>query len=231
MSENLVKSLTQLIDETLAEIETLKKGRFDPAMIDLADDKANGSVDTTTVNKAEDEEDEDKKEDDEVVEKKEFADKDHKHDIECKVVKADDEEEDDDEDEDEEFKKAEEVYKAACAKRDMKKAEKKGVNVEKMEEVKKSIDARVQPIEAKLEEITTLVKKLADAPVGARGHTFMNVQPLAKSQDGGEPLSKAVVLEKLIDLKKSGKDVLTEDVIRAEMGGDLNEIANKYGLK
>jgi hypothetical protein len=217
MSENLVKSLTQLIDETLSEIETLKKGRFDPAMIDLADDKANGSVDTTTVNKAEEDEDkkeDDEKEEDEVVEKKE----------------EDKEEDEDEEDEDEEFKKAEEAYKAACAKRDMKKAEKDGVNVEKMEEVKKSIDARVSPLEAKLEEISTLVKKLADAPVGARGHTFMNVQPLAKSQDGGEPLSKAMVLEKLIDLQKTGRDV-TNDVIRAEMGGDLNEIANKYGLK
>lgn len=216
MSENLVKSLSQLIDETLQEIETLKKGRFDPEMIDMADDKANGSMDTKTVNKAEDEKEEDK-EDEEKVEK---ADEDK-------------EEDDEEEDEDEEFKKAEEAYKAACAKRDMKKAEKKeGINVEKMEEVKKSIDARVLPIEARLEEITNLVKKLADSPVPARGTTFRNVQPLAKSNDV-EPLNKAQVLDKLVELKKSGSNVLSEDVIRAEMGGaeDVYEIANKYGLK
>lgn len=229
MSKNLVKSLSQLIDETLQEIETLKKGRFDPEMIDMADDKANGSMDTKTVNKAEDEK-KDEEQDKKIDEK---ADKDHEHKVECEVKKADDEDDEDDDDEDEEFKKAEEAYKAACAKRDMKKAEKKkGINVEKMEDVKKSIDARVQPIEAKLEEITNLVKKLADSPVPARGATFRNVQPLAKSNDV-EPLNKAQVLDKLVELKKSGSNVLSEDVIRAEMGGaeDVAEIANKYGLK
>jgi hypothetical protein len=226
---DLVKSLTELIDETLAEIETLKKGRFDAEEIDLGDDKANGEM----VAKKEDEDKEEDKEDEKAEkaeDKKDCADKDHKHDIECKVVKADDEEEEDEEDE--EFKKAEEAFKAACAKRDMKKAEKKGVNVEKMEEVKKSIDARIQPIEARLEEITSLVKKLADSPVPARGSTFKSIQPLAKSEES-QPLSKSKVLDDLVNLKKSGKPVASEDVFRVELGGlsDLEEIATKYGIK
>jgi len=229
---DLVKSLTELIDETLAEIESLKKGRFDAEEIELGDDKANGEM----VAKKEDEEKEDEKEEEKTEkaeDKKEFADKDHKHDIECKVVKADEEDKEDEEDEeDEEFKKAEEAFKAACMKRDMKKAEKKGVNVEKMEEVKKSIDARIQPIEARLEEITSLVKKLADSPVPARGSTFRSIQPLAKSEES-QPLSKSKVLDDLVNLKKSGKPVSSEDVFRVELGGlsDLEEIATKYGIK
>jgi len=219
---DLVKSLTQLIDETLLEIETLKKGRFEAEEIELGDKKANGEM----VAKKEDEEEE--KKEDPVEEKKEE---------EAKKAEEDEKEEDEDDEEDEmekaemECAKAEEAFKAACAKRD---AMKKGVLEEKdsKEEIKKSIDARVQPIEAKLEEITNLVKKLADSPVPARGSTFKSIQPLAKSEDS-QPLSKSKVLEELVTLKKSGKPVTSEDVLRAELGGlqDIEEIATKYGIK
>lgn len=217
---DLVKSLTELIDETLNEIEALKKGRFDAEEIELGDKKANGEM----VAKKEDEEEEKKEE---AEEKKEEE-----------VEKKEDEKEEDEEDEEgeeDEFKKAEmecakaeEAFKAACAKRD---AMKKGV-LEEKEEIKKSIDARVQPIEAKLEEITTLVKKLAETPVPARGSTFKSIQPLAKSNESST-LSKAKVLDELVSLKKSGKPVTSEDVLRAELGGlsDIEEIANKYGIK
>jgi hypothetical protein len=214
---DLVKSLTQLIDETLLEIETLKKGRFEAEEIELGDKKANGEM----VAKKEDEEEE--KKEDPVEEKKEE---------EAKKAEEDEKEEDEDDEEDEmekaemECAKAEEAFKAACAKRD---AMKKGVLEEKdsKEEIKKSIDARVQPIEAKLEEITNLVKKLADSPV-----PFKSIQPLAKSEDS-QPLSKSKVLEELVTLKKSGKPVTSEDVLRAELGGlqDIEEIATKYGIK
>jgi hypothetical protein len=219
---DLVKSLTQLIDETLAEIETLKKGRFEAEEIELGDKKANGEM----VAKKEDEEEE----------KKEEKEEDKKED---EAKKAEDEKEDEeDEDEEDDFKKAEmecakaeEAFKAACAKRD---SMKKGVLEEKdsKEEIKKSIDARVQPIEAKLEEITNLVKKLADSPVPARGSTFKSIQPLAKSEDS-QSLSKPKLLDELVNLKKSGKPVAFEDVFRVEQGGlqDIEEIANKYGIK
>jgi small-conductance mechanosensitive channel len=212
---DLVKSLTELIDETLAEIETLKKGRFDAEEIELGDNKANGEM----VAKKEDEE-----KDEEKVEEKE----------EEKAEKAEDKEEEKEDEEDEmekaeqECAKAEEAFKAACAKRD---AMKKGV-LEEKEEIKKSIDARIQPIEARLEEITSLVKKLADSPVPARGSTFKSIQPLAKSEES-QPLTKSKVLDELVTLKKSGKPVASEDVFRAELGGlsDLEEIATKYGIK
>jgi hypothetical protein len=226
---DLVKSLTQLIDETLLEIETLKKGRFEAEEVELGDKKANGEM----VAKKEDEEEE--KKEDPVEEKKEDPVEEKK---EEETKKAEEEDKEDKEEDEDEFKKAEmecakaeEAYKAACAKRD---AMKKGVLEEKdsKEEIKKSIDARVQPIEAKLEEITSLVKKLADSPVPARGSTFKSIQPLAKSEDS-QPLSKSKVLEELVTLKKSGKPVTSEDVLRAELGGlqDIEEIATKYGIK
>jgi len=40
-------------------------------------------------------------------------------------------------------------------------------------------------------------------------------------------------LSDLVSLKKSGKEVSSDDVLRAEIGGqgDLHEIATKYGIK
>ena len=58
MEKNLAKSLTDLIDETLAEIEALKKSdRFSAEEIELGHD-ASGSTETHAVSKADDEEDE-----------------------------------------------------------------------------------------------------------------------------------------------------------------------------
>ena len=216
---DLVKSLTELIDETLAEIESLKKGRFDAEEIELGDDKANGEM----VAKKEDEEKEEEKAEEKEEEKAEKAE-----DKEEEKEEDKEDEEDEMEKAEQECAKAEEAFKAACAKRD---SMKKGV-LEEKEEIKKSIDARIQPIEARLEEITSLVKKLADSPVPARGSTFRSIQPLAKSEES-QPLSKSKVLDDLVNLKKSGKQVSSEDVFRVELGGlsDLEEIATKYGIK
>ena len=97
----------------------------------------------------------------------------------------------------------------------------------------KSIEARVAPLESQISQVLEAVKKLADAPVPARGVTYKNVQPLSKGSNEVEPLNKAQVLGELITLKKSGKDVTTEDVLKAEIGSadELQEIATKYGIK
>lgn len=64
MNEELVKSLTSLIDETLVEIEDLKKSRYSAAEVDMgkmdtmSNHPVNGSMD-----KKEDDEDEDKEKD------------------------------------------------------------------------------------------------------------------------------------------------------------------------
>jgi hypothetical protein len=98
-------------------------------------------------------------------------------------------------------------------------------------DLKKSIEARVAPIESKLSEVLAAVKKIADTPVPAKGVSFRDVKPLAKSIEV-EPLSKTQVLNELISLKKSGKEVLSEDVIQVEDGSaDHYAIARKYGIK
>ena len=233
---NLQKSLAELIDETLAEIETLKKSeRYSAHEIELGEPKANGSMETSSVQKADkkDEEDEEEKEEDE-------AKKSDDDDDEDDMAKAEDD-----------CKKADEACEKAMKKYEMCKAEaehkkkmfamKKGeASKEEKEdkkddkeekELKKSIDARVAPLEAKISDVLAAVKRLAEAPVPARGTSYRSVQPLAKSNDV-EPLSKAAVVNRLVDLKKSGTNVASEDVISLETGsGDVQAIANKYGIK
>lgn len=233
----LEKSLADLIDETLAEIEVLKKSeRFSAHEVELGDKKANGSIESASVHKAEEkEEDEEEKEEGEE-----------------KAEKAEDEDEDEDMSKaEEEVQKAEAAAEKAMKKYEMCKAEaehkkkmlsmKKGESEKKEEEkkeekeegkeLKKSIEARVAPLEAKIADVLAAVKTLANSPVPARGYSYKNIQPLAKS-DEGEPLSKAVVLDKLFELKKSGKSVLTEDIIGIETGSnDFRNIATKYGIK
>jgi len=238
--DNLQKSLTELIDETLAEIEALKKSeRYSAHEIDLADEKANGSMDAKAVAKAE--EDDEEKEDEGKEESEE-------------AKKSDDEDEDDEDSEDDEadMKKAEEACAKALKKYEMAKAEaehkkkmlamKKGESAKKSDDkdeddkdeekdLKKSIDARVAPIESKLSEVLSAVKKLSETPVPARGASYRDVKPLAKSIEV-ETLTKAQVLNELVSLKKSGKEVLSEDVIQVEDGSaDHLTMARKYGIK
>lgn len=239
--EELYKSLVSLIDETIAEIEDLKKSdRFSAQEINLGDEKANGSI-----NKAESEdEDEDKKDEEK------FADKDHKHDIECKVKKSEDEEDEDEEDEDEEdeVKKAEKAYDEAVKKAEMCKAELEEKKMKKCgdvtpvkvaktakldeEALAKSIDARVQPLETKMSEVLDLIKKMADTPVPRSGVSGRTLQPLAKS-NVEEKLSKSQVIDALVELKKTGKQVDAADAYLVEHGSadDYARVVNKYGIK
>ena len=108
MEKNLAKSLTDLIDETLAEIEALKKSdRFSPESIEMGHD-ANGSTDTESVNKADEDEDEDKHEEEE---KEEEEHEDEAKKAEEAYKKAE-----------EECEKAEKTWKDAMSKKDMCKA-------------------------------------------------------------------------------------------------------------
>jgi predicted RNase H-like nuclease (RuvC/YqgF family) len=249
MEKNLAKSLTDLIDETLAEIEALKKSdRFSAEEIEL-DHGADGSTETHAVSKADEEDEKEEDKEDEEEEHKEEEHEDEAKKAEKAYWKAE-----------EECEKAEHAHKEAMKKRDMCKAEhdkhmakkehdqahkSEGVNemakeehkekkMKKMEKkLAKSIEERVAPLENQISQVLEAVKKLADAPVPARGATYKNVQPLAKGSVEAEPLNKSQVLGELITLKKSGKEVPTEDVLKAEIGSasELQEIATKYGIK
>ena len=228
MNEALVKSLSDLIDETLAEIEGLKKSRMEAEEMTIGDSKANGSLSGSSVEKADDEEegeDEDSEEDEDEDEMEKGVND------EAEMKKAD-----------EEVAKAEKSWKDAMKKRDAmakkdkdeEKEDEEEKEKESEEKMEKTIKARVAPIEAKMDEMMKAIAAIAKSPVPSRGISFKDVQPLAKSSATDvQPLVKSVVLDKLIDLRKSGSNVTSEDVLRAELGGqaDVEMIANKYGIK
>lgn len=240
-NEELVKSLTSLIDETLEEIEEIKKSKFSASEIKIegpgqgiAGKPVNGSLEAKK--KEDEEKDEDDSEDheedesasdekDEHKKKKMFgkgenekADPDHGK---FAVAKKEDEDSKEDEEEDKDDKK------------DMKKQFKKSVE-ESESLIKSYVDSRLSSFEEKLSKMTAAIEAMADAPV-ARRSIPAGVRPLSKSNDEhSTPLSKSDVANQLFELKKSGVEVSSTDIFKVEAAKNINEIyeiASKYGLK
>lgn len=256
MKDELRKSLTDLIDETLLELEELKKSRYSAAETEIkgpgegiAGKPSNGDLHAKAEDKKDDDKDEDEKKKDEAKKAEEAAkaegqnrqaDPDgghHKMDkAEGQNRQADpdgghhkmDKAEDDDKKKDKKDKKDED--------KDGDKDEKKeNPFMRKSEEefsglMKSFVEERVKPLEDKLSTILNLVNKIADQPVAPKGVTA-NAVPLKKSaDDAGEQLSKSEVASKLFELKKSGTKVDSLDITRAEMGHDLQKIVDKYKI-
>lgn len=249
MKEELKKSLTDLIDETLLELEELKKSRFSAAEVELkgpgADELAgkptNGKLAEKAEDKKDDEKDEDK--DDDVAEKGEgvnsAADMGKGEGVNrpADMGKAEDKK-DDDKDEDKKDEphkddpKHEEKEKDMAKKLlDMHKGELKKSAEEAETLMKSYVDSKVGALESQLANILATVTALSNAPVAAKGVSYKGVAPLLKSSDAGEPLSKSDVASKLFDLKKSGGRVDSNDIAMAEMGHDLEKIVSKYNIK
>lgn len=235
MDNKLQKSLTDLIDETLMELDELRKSRFAASEIKIegpgdgiAGKPSDGKLDAAKADDDKDEKDEDKKED-----KAEKGENEEAAKADDEAMKADKEEKDEDKDKKDKDAKGGERHEAEEKKAigkladlaDMKKS------VEASESLMKSyVEERVKPLEDKLSTILDLVNKIADAPVAPKGATA-RVAPLLKSADeGAEPLSKAQVASKLFELKKSGTRVDSLDITKAEMGQDLQQIAKKYEI-
>jgi hypothetical protein len=222
MNSELVKSLHVLIDETLSELEELKKSRFSATEVKLDGPGEDGIAGKPASGSMEKEEKEKEKEEDE-EEKEEEA-------------KKSEEDEDEEEQEDEETEKSESEEDEEDEDEDKEKAmeQKMKKSIEETSSLMKSyVDERMKPLEDKLSTIVDLVNKLADQPVAPRGFTARSVSPLAKSADefgSSEPLSKAQVSSKLWELKKSGTAVDSLDVTKAEMGQDLESIVKKYKI-
>lgn len=252
MKEELKKSLTDLIDETLLELEELKKSRFSAAEIDLkgpgADELAGKPVNGKLgAEKAEDKKDdeEDKKDEDDKAEKAEGVNKPADMgkgegvNAPADMGKAEDKKEDkkdedkDEKDEDKKGSDAHEDKEKDMAKKllDMHKSEMKKSADESETLMKSYVDQKVSALEGKLAGILEAVTKLADAPVAAKGVGYKGAAPLLKSEGDGEPLSKSEVASKLFDLKKSGSRVDSNDIAMAEMGHDLEKIVSKYSIK
>ena len=213
MNEEMLKSLTSLIDESLAELEELKKSdRFSASEIKLdgpgsgiAGKDPQGSLGKEEDEKKEDEDEEDEEEDEKGIDKAE----------ECAKDEDEDEEEEDEKKEDnkEEMKKSLEAQSTL---------------------LKSYVDSRFEAFESKIDRITNLVQSLASSPVPSKSVGYKTLAPLAKSQDETAPLSKSEIMDRLMDLKKSNpRSVDSADIAGAEMssGHALAKIANKYNIK
>lgn len=248
MDNKLTKSLTDLIDETLQELDELRKSRFAASEIKIegpgdgiagkpSDGDLHAKKGENEAAKADDDKEDDKDED-----KKKDMDK-----GENEAAKAEDKADDMDKKEDDKDEKKDDDKKDKDAKggKDHEAEEKKAIGkLADLADMKKSLDAteslmksyveeRVKPLEDKLSTILDLVNKIADQPVAPKGATArMPATALLKSVDEGysEPLSKSVVASKLFELKKSGTKVDSLDITKAEMGQDLQQIAKKYEI-
>ena len=230
MEQDLAKSLVELIDQTIAEIEELKKSdRFHAAEIKIEGpgEGIAGKDPQGTLGKEEEEAAEKKKKEEEAKKAEEME----KGILdETEKVKKDEDEEDEGEEEDED--KDDEG--------DEKKADVKGApfafkkSEEEMDSLMKSmIDNRVKPLENKIDAILNLIKEIADAPAPTKSVSYKDIAPLAKSEEEVMPLNKSEVSSKLWELKKSGAKVDTMDITQAELGSPatLQKIVAKYNIK
>jgi hypothetical protein len=230
----LYKSMVDLIDQTIAEIEELKKSdRFQAAEIKIegpgegiAGKPAQGDLEAKKAEEEakEKEAEEEKKKKEEEAKKAEMekgineeeakkAEMEKGINEEKPVKKEEDEEEEEDEDEEEE--------------------EAKKSDVEINDLMKSMIDERVKPIETKIDSILNLIKELADTPVSPKSVSYKDIAPLKKSIDEEQPLNKTDVASKLFELKKSGVKVDTMDITQAELAdpATLQKIVTKYNIK
>jgi hypothetical protein len=258
MDEQLTKSLTDLIDETLSELEELRKSKMSAAEIKMegpgedgiAGKPSNGDLHAA---KAEDEEEAEDEDEDEEAEKADSTeDPADSEEIKRKLKgikeskKSEDEEQDEDEDEEvekswqmskkEKKEKKEPHHDDPEHEEKEKKIAKKLLDMHKSTEevstlMKSYVEERIQPLEQKLETILELVNSIAEQPVAPKGVTIKTA-PLLKSADSGysETLSKAQIANKLFELKKSGTRVDSLDIAKAEMGQDLVNIVKKYEI-
>lgn len=246
MKEELRKSLTDLIDETLLELEELKKSRFAAAEIEvkgpgegIAGKPSNGDL---HAKKAEDDKKDEKKDDDKDDEAKkaegkneEAAKAEGKNEEAAKAEKDEPKDKKDEKKSDKEPHKddpehEEKEKKMAQKLLDMHKGEMKKSLDDSESLLKSYVDERVKPIEAKLSTIFDLVKQIADQPVPSKGMPARAVPLMKSADDAGEALSKSEVASKLFELKKSGAKVDSLDITRAEMGQDLQKIVEKYKI-
>jgi hypothetical protein len=242
MDNKLTKSLTDLIDETLQELDELRKSRFAASEIKIegpgdgiAGKPSDGDLHAKKAeDKDKDGEEDDKDKDDKKVEKgvldeaeEEKAEKADKDD------KKEDKDEDDKEPHEDDPKHEDKEKKMAEKLLAMHKGELKKSSDEANTLMKSYVEERVKPLEDKLSTILDLVNKIADQPVAPKGATARTpVTPLLKSGDEGysEPLSKGEVASKLFELKKSGTKVDSLDIAKAEMGQDLKTLIKKYEI-
>jgi hypothetical protein len=238
-NEEMVKSLTSLIDETLEEIEEIKKSKFAASEISIGDDKSgiadkskNGKLEAKKAEDEDEEEEEDEDQDEDDMDKADCMDK----------AEDDEDEEDEEGEESPSWSMARDAIASGRAREksmdeidpESKPKMKKSAKSTSQESalMKSYVDNRFDTLEKTIARLVDIVESIADAPVQRRG-VPAGVAPLHKSQEEIAPLSKSQVANQLFELKKSGKSVDSADIFKVETGTDLTvlEIANKYGLR
>jgi hypothetical protein len=212
--DEALKKVAEVLEEAMAEYEALEK-----MDLELAEDPARPFPPAAAAS-------------DEAAPEEEEEDKDKEDD-------EDEEQNEDEKDEDKEEEMSDEALKSEYA-TVMAKMEKRGlmaksekatpapteVKTQEMkksetaqtEDLRKSMDSRFEDLTKALSDIAEKVNKIAATPAsrkGAAGYT-----PLKKNDETTEeqPLNKAEVVHKLLDLKKSGKSIPTELFHRIETG-------------
>lgn len=232
------KGLLDLIDETIHEVEELIKSRMSAVEGKIGDSDsgmagmdANGELESSK--KSEHEEEEKDKKEEEEEEEKESSEMEKAEDEEEKKEEKEDEEK---EEEDEEEKKKKHPYKEETkeAAKEILEMHKSSLNksLKKTETLLKSyVDERIKPIEEKLSSLLDVVNKIANQPLPQKGFS-VKTSVLAKSSHSGETvLSKSELVNKLLELKKSGHKVDTLDIAKVDTGLELQQIAEKYNIK
>jgi flagellar biosynthesis GTPase FlhF len=239
------KGLLDLIDETIHEVEELIKSRMSAVEGKIGDSDsgmagmdANGELESSKKSEHEEEE-KDKKEEEEEKEKESSEMEKAEDEEEKKEEKEDEEKEKEDEEkeeEDEEEKKKKHPYKEETkeAAKEILEMHKSSLNksLKKTETLLKSyVDERIKPIEEKLSSLLDVVNKIANQPLPQKGFS-VKTSVLAKSSHSGETvLSKSELVNKLLELKKSGHKVDTLDIAKVDTGLELQQIAEKYNIK
>lgn len=210
--EEALAKVAEVLEEAMAEYEMLEKMDLElaedptrPMMAAKPEDEESEEEDQDDESESEDDDkDEDKKDESEEEEmsdealKSEYAAVMAKMETRGLLKKEEPKTED--------VKKTEEAAPAPAAKAD-----------DKSETLAKSVDERFESLTKTIEALTATVEKIAAAPAPRKG--LSGVTPLRKSEEGeSESLNKAEVVNKLLELKKSGKQVPTELFMRVETG-------------
>lgn len=249
-NEQLAKSLVDLIDETLEEIEELKKSKFAASEISIegpgegiAGKPTDGELDAKKADKDEDKDDKDKDDADNKDKDMEKADMEKAMEKMDEVAKMemykmymDKDKDKDDEDKDKEVKKGTNEQSDPGAVHKSSDADTKPIQELKpaTEEFEKSVDTRFSSLEGKISDVAELIKKLGDTPSERKSVAAgTQVDTLKKNDNEIESLSKSQILGEMWKMKEDGKTVLSEHFAQIETGStaDAQEIAHKYDIK
>jgi hypothetical protein len=211
--EELLKSIEQVLDEALREYEELSKmddfqyaedpsrplaasPEAEEAQEDEAAEPAAHEAAEPAAEEAAEEEDEkkDKKEDDKEEEEEEMSDDALKSEFEALKSQME----------------SRGLLKSEQA-QEVKKEEIK--TNEEVEALKKSFGESIESLSKTVAALNEKIEKIANAPMPRKG--VSGLTPLRKSEEG-QSLNKAEVIDKLLNLKKSGKPVETALITRFE---------------